>query len=152
MRRGNKRGNWNVAATKLDADTDKWVEWQPSLDAMGAIAVWVLSSTSSSSCGICAASGLCSIYIPTFNSGSSSNVSPIFDTLVLHFLVGHGMPLVALWCGHTSRITVTVITAWGRVWYQFFGDCNHQCHSTSSRHCTSQIVFTKKCCQRISLS
>ena len=37
------------------------------------------SSTSSSSCGICAASGLCSV--PTFNSVSSSNVSPIFDTL-----------------------------------------------------------------------
>ena len=45
------------------------------------------SSSTSSSCGICAASGLCSV--PTFNSGSSSNVSPIFDMLALHFLVGH---------------------------------------------------------------
>ena len=59
----------------------QWVEWQPSLDAMA----WVRSQpgSSSTSCGVCAASGLCSV--PTFNIGSSSNASPIFDTLALYF-------------------------------------------------------------------
>ena len=54
--------------------------------------------SSSTSCGSCAASGLCSV--PTFNSGSSSNVSPIFDTLALHFLVGHAsgsIVMIVMW-------------------------------------------------------
>ena len=82
--------NLMLTQTSESSDTDspawmmdQWMPWP------GAIAPRSQpgSSSTSSSCGVCAASGLCSV--PTFNSGSSSNVSPIFDTLALHFLVGH---------------------------------------------------------------
>ena len=75
--------NLMLTQTSESSDSPAWMPWVRS------------QSGSSSSCGVCAASGLCSI--PTFNSGSSSNVSPIFDTLVLHFLVGHASGSIVMW-------------------------------------------------------
>ena len=86
--------NLMLTQTSESSDTDtNSPAWISGCHGRGRVRSQPGSSSTSSSCGVCAASGLCSV--PTFNSGSSSNVSPIFDTLALHFLVGHASGTVS---------------------------------------------------------